>query len=131
MKFGILLLALYAFIYPNENFKKVFGSHSWKVEDIKIIKGTNDPNSKLPISKIDSSPPLCGQIITFMKDSTCKVEKKGKGWWSEIDKFNWHLSESGNLKFRNKGTSFQNGFTLFLLSFNRDSILLYEPARGI
>ena len=131
MKLGFLMLALFTIIYPKENFKKVLCAHSWKVEYIKIINGTNDPNSSLPISVIDSAPPLCGQIITFIEDSTCKVEKKGKGWWSEIDKFNWHLDNSGNLVFRNKGIRFQNGFSLLLLRFNKDSIILYEPARGI
>lgn len=131
MKSGFLILALFTFIYPAENFKKVLCSHSWKVEYVKTINGTNDPNSTLPISEIDSTSPSCGQIITFMEDSTCKVENKGKGWWSEIDKFNWHLDNSGNLKFRNKGIRFQNGFSLLLLSFNNDSIILYEPGRAI
>jgi len=131
MKAGILLLALITTSISTQNFKDVLCDHPWQVEYIKTINGTNDPNSALPASEMATTPPLCGQIISFKEDSTCEVKNKGKGMWSEVDKCLWSIDKPGNLKFRNKGLQFEYGFTLSLLSFSKDSILLYTTATGI
>lgn len=131
MKLVFLILVLSSFIFSTKLYKGVLCAHAWKVEYIKTIKGTNDPNSELPISEIHASPPLCGQIITFKENYTCQVQNKGQGGLSEVDKFNWSIDESGNLKFKNKDSQVPFQFILQVLSFNKDSIIFYSPAIGI
>jgi len=122
------IIVLFTSFFSTGNFKKVLCSHPWKAEYIKTIHGTHDPYSKLPVSEMHNTPPLCGQSITFKEDSTCLVQNRGQGWWSEVDKYNWSIDDSsGNLKFRNKGSRFQYQFGLRVLSFNEDSIIFYTP----
>ena len=85
MKVLIILLAISPFLKYSEEYEKILCSHSWRVEYIKTLRGTDDPLSTKHISEIVNTPPLCGQVLTFKKDKTCEVQNRGKGRWTADD----------------------------------------------
>lgn len=131
MKATFIILVFCTFFHTWNDRRKILCSHPWKVDYIKTLQGTNKPLSTKQILEIDSTPPKCGQIISFKQDNTCEVKNKGNGFWSDIDKSKWSLDDMGNIRFRNTDPRLQPGFALIIRSINNDSIIFYIESWGI
>lgn len=94
------------------------------------MMNTHDPSCANCQTEIDSLYPFVGQVVTFTKDSTCKIINKGNGPWSSMDNYIW-WTEKNDLKYKNKGRSTYIMGTFSCLSFNSDSIILYVKSIGV